>query len=743
MDNIVHPQKRMDIQRVLEMVIFRLIVLKHLLVKWNPPYPPLGRGPFPYDNLNLDDVLVDLKLPASVLEIRIPRYFVEDRQKLINERNQLVNGYYNLHHGTQPPILQVDLLKFVSETLPMKLEDAISLLQKNERGRQGMKRAELMKKLLKDEDNKNQFGVGKPDADPEVAALDIQRVYRSHAARKKIREEEYKELEYIGMRKPPDNRKKTLIKETKNANRKRIVLQNMHQANYENSLNEIKQKVKDDEGPEMREKFLDERREWFLKQLETGVTPNDLSTFYNPPPPPDPDAEDKKKKAKKEAAKKPPPKKEPPKKAPAKKGKEEEPPPEMPKYLSEVAVTKDINDMAEKYHNEWENDEREKENFEQEYDIERAKNVVRPTVEEEVREQVDQLMLLQLANIKCVLDSKKKKKKKKGKKKKAKKPKKPKGKKLPGAKYCKNMEVDQMLSILVEKKIIINYEKHKMSEFLGEMNYLGTMYQTSGLTEPDKNGDPRLCALEPTLANIRQNLREYATLPLGCQPVKDKLDPEYNIKSIFLYGPHGSGKTMLAQAIATETGAMMMDLSYEKLSTAFPGKNGILKVLHMIFQVGREPKWGPTVLYMEGIETLYGPAKGKKKKQKNAEKRIKTGLIKYLKTLDPGEQVILIGTALQPWIIPEKSIKALKNLFQKSFYCPFPDYPSMVEIWREMIEKKLNKNLPKRFTVSNLAKISTGYTAGAIQYAVDITLTERRIYHVFYIYYNRLKQDHY
>lgn len=39
----------------------------------------LNRG---LDFINLDDVLVDLKLTPDVLEIPVPRYFVEDRAKV-------------------------------------------------------------------------------------------------------------------------------------------------------------------------------------------------------------------------------------------------------------------------------------------------------------------------------------------------------------------------------------------------------------------------------------------------------------------------------------------------------------------------------------------------------------------------------------------------------------------------------------------------------------------------------------
>ena len=38
-DSMVHPQKRIDIKMTLELVIRRVVELRHMLVKWNPPNP--------------------------------------------------------------------------------------------------------------------------------------------------------------------------------------------------------------------------------------------------------------------------------------------------------------------------------------------------------------------------------------------------------------------------------------------------------------------------------------------------------------------------------------------------------------------------------------------------------------------------------------------------------------------------------------------------------------------------------
>lgn len=67
------------IQMVLELVIRRVLELKHELVKWNPPNvdvrfpPPALEQAFPWDYVNLDDILVDLKLSPDTLDIAVPR----------------------------------------------------------------------------------------------------------------------------------------------------------------------------------------------------------------------------------------------------------------------------------------------------------------------------------------------------------------------------------------------------------------------------------------------------------------------------------------------------------------------------------------------------------------------------------------------------------------------------------------------------------------------------------------------
>jgi hypothetical protein len=80
-DMTVHPQKRMDVKKTLEAVMGRLLEVKETLIL-------LKKG---VNFINLDDVLVDLKLTPDVLEVPVPKFFIEDQQQLLEEREKYLD----------------------------------------------------------------------------------------------------------------------------------------------------------------------------------------------------------------------------------------------------------------------------------------------------------------------------------------------------------------------------------------------------------------------------------------------------------------------------------------------------------------------------------------------------------------------------------------------------------------------------------------------------------------------------
>jgi len=132
------------------------------------------------------------------------------------------------------------------------------------------------------------------------------------------------------------------------------------------------------------------------------------------------------------------------------------------------------------------------------------------------------------------------------------------------------------------------------------------------------------------MAQIRQNLTEYAVLPLGCDKVRADTS---HIRSILLYGPKGAGKTMLAQAVANETGALFLNISPRNIDGKFPDKkNGHTKLIHMVFKVAIDPVFAPVVIYIDEVDKVLSGGGGKKKKAGaggDASNRIKKDLQAY------------------------------------------------------------------------------------------------------------------
>jgi hypothetical protein len=147
------------------------------------------------------------------------------------------------------------------------------------------------------------------------------------------------------------------------------------------------------------------------------------------------------------------------------------------------------------------------------------------------------------------------------------------------------MDTDFMLAKLVEYRLVNNPDDVHISDFIGDFNYLGTVHQ--GQARKDLK---RWLPQNPSMAQLRASMTEYAVLPLGSTNIKKNLDPINNVRSMLLYGPAGSGKTMMAQAVANELGAMFINLSPERLkAVGVEGGKGPLKLIHMAFTVAKDP----------------------------------------------------------------------------------------------------------------------------------------------------------
>jgi hypothetical protein len=771
-DQMVQPQKRATIKPVLEATMSRIALIKKDLADYNP-----RRGSI---YVHLDQLLFDLKYDPSVIELPVPRYFKEDDQipvdikfrekpdekkkvtkkkgkkkkkkpagdveeeikpapPSLEEKRQLLDNLLNEYCGTDEPEKEIVHDPF---TLDMDIVQAIRIIQKNDRGRQYRDRIIKIVDTWKDY-KENTGGVAgiNPHAEElsiEEACIRFQKLFKGMIDRKRIEAIRNEELVFLGMAPKP----KDITDKSQDPNRKardtgdsRKATQIEKMKDYENAKEELKEEIKDNQGPDIQEAMIQERREWITLEIQKkgGTIPSSLEEFYkryNVDVPLSPEEEelkklleeeDAKKKAKGKGKGKKDEKK--PAKGKGKKGKVEDDGKEDIKLVGPPEEVQKFNEFQDDFNNKWANKD-ETENFEQDYDTEMVKEEVMPDIQKEFKSTVDKLIMMELENIKINQSGYKEKKKKgkKGKKGKAGKKKKAKDpewltwpKKIPGLKQIKKYShVEDLLIELVQMGIAKKFPAQNLTDFRGDFNYLHSMMD-------DLTVGPQ----DPSMALIRQLVTESCIFPLGSKLVKERAQ---FVKSVLFYGPPGTGKTLVARAIVHETASMVFDLSPISIQGKYSEKKGEEKMIASVFACARH--FQPAVVYIDECEKVFPQKKKKGKKGKKKKKadpgapsRMKKAIIAWKKKLPQTDRILIIGCSSEPH---EAVKKDMKTMWDQAIYFPFPDFSTRRGLWKEFIEKSggiINQGFP----LSTLAHISVGYSAGSILKTCQQVLTEYRV----------------
>ncbi|CAK8678578.1 unnamed protein product [Clavelina lepadiformis] len=712
-DQIVHPQKRRVLRQVLDGTMGRLLEVKNEMVT-------LEFSEFHY----FDDILSDLKLTPNDIEIPIPKYFLHERKKVLKDREQLL-GKILAKMGPSSKAMDKEAKK-------MSLDEAIRLVQIHERARQGRLRAKFMREIrLEEEREKLAAQRGAPTVDPDLAAVRIQKIWKGFVQRRITRREREEEMVFIGMvpAKEVKSKKahpKVFAEKTETDRR---VTQEENEVEYQQALVTIKEKIRQVEGPDIKETMQDQIRQWFIECRDaTGKFPDypdeedgGSAILFKEKTPEEIEAEMKEKEEKGKGKKGKKGKKSGKKSGKKKKGKksgkkgkkgkkgDDEAEEEPGWKMAESKFLPAISESHNSYESVWRSRD-ESVNFQQKHDAVLIKEDKRIEVESEIRLQVDELMREELSNLKMALDRDKGKKGKKGKKsgKKKKKKGKKSGKKGKKGKKDKDLTADRTIESLyeelVQQGVLAPCPEVWLSQYIGDYSYLGTTLRQVDL-EP-----------MPSLSDVRQLVALYGILPLGSQVVHENMP---QVKSLLLAGPRGVGKKMLLRAICTETGANLFDLTAENIAGKYPGKSGLTMLIHMVTKVAKQLQ--PSIVYIGDSEKTF--VKKAPKGDKTDPKRLKKDLPKVLKGFKPEDRVLLVGTSRAPF---DAELKPYVKTYERIILIPRPDYASRFILWRHVITQK-GGIITNHLDVSSLTKITDGYTQGHIVEAVKYILNERRI----------------
>jgi transitional endoplasmic reticulum ATPase len=219
------------------------------------------------------------------------------------------------------------------------------------------------------------------------------------------------------------------------------------------------------------------------------------------------------------------------------------------------------------------------------------------------------------------------------------------------------------------------------------------------------------------LENVKQELREVVEWPLKYPEVFQKMGIEPP-KGILLYGPPGVGKTLLAKAVATESGANFIAIRGPEVLSKWVGESE--KAVREVFRRAREV--APAVVFFDEIDSI-APVRGQSF-DSGVTDRIVNQLLTEMDGIVPLSNVVVLAATNRPDMLDPALLRP--GRFDRVIYVPPPDKEA-----RKQILKIHTKRMPLANDVDldRLAELTEGYTgadlAALVREAALLKLREK------------------
>jgi spastin len=174
-----------------------------------------------------------------------------------------------------------------------------------------------------------------------------------------------------------------------------------------------------------------------------------------------------------------------------------------------------------------------------------------------------------------------------------------------------------------------------------------------------------------------------------------------------LYGPAGTGKTMLAKAVAHESSARFFSLSASTLLSKFYGESE--KIIRTVFLLAQEVQ--PSILFFDEIDSILSK---RSSDEHEASRRVKTEfLIQFdgLTSSSSGSddrKLIVIGATNRPQELDE----AARRRFPQRIYVGLPEPETRFLLLKNLLSK-VDQRMSSR-DMNKLVSLTDGYSCSDI-----------------------------
>ena len=205
------------------------------------------------------------------------------------------------------------------------------------------------------------------------------------------------------------------------------------------------------------------------------------------------------------------------------------------------------------------------------------------------------------------------------------------------------------------------------------------------------------------LANVKDELSEAIEWPLKHADLFDEADVKPP-KGILLYGSPGTGKTMIAKAVATNSEANFISIKGPELISKWVGESE--KGVREVFRKARQA--APSVIFFDEIDAI-APRRRGDFGDSNVTERVVSQLLTELDGLEDLRNVVTIGATNRIDIVDNALLRP--GRFDRIVEVPIPDKEARMEILLIHTKKKM---LDSDVDLKKIVELTEGWTGADI-----------------------------
>ncbi|VVB56570.1 VCP-like ATPase [uncultured archaeon] len=207
------------------------------------------------------------------------------------------------------------------------------------------------------------------------------------------------------------------------------------------------------------------------------------------------------------------------------------------------------------------------------------------------------------------------------------------------------------------------------------------------------------------MEEVKKELKEAVDLPLRSPEVFGKFGIR-PVKGILLVGLPGTGKTMFAKAVATETETNFISIKGPEVLSKWVGESE--KTVRELFRKARLA--APCIIFIDEIDAIASHRGGGEDGGNKVGERVVDTMLTEMDGLQSLKNVIVIGATNRPDILDPALMRA--GRFDRVVEIPAPDEPTRLEILRVHTGRMPTA---KNVDIKDLAKRTEGYTGADIE----------------------------